>query len=93
METSDIKNFGKTKSELKDLKEDLSKWAEYAAQGEKVYVSKYNKPYIILIPSNSELTGITGSGKPFVIKPATQNSVSSKALSAVLEDDRGSSEE
>jgi hypothetical protein len=81
------------KTSLKELKEDLSKWAEYAAGGEKVYVSKYNKPYIILIPSQSELTGVSGSGEAFHLKPAVQSGISSRLLAAVLMDDRGVPEE
>ena len=37
---------------LKDLKEDLSSWAQRAAKGETIHVTKYNRPYIVLGPSN-----------------------------------------
>ena len=36
---------------LKDLKQHLSQWAEEAAKGEVVQVTKHNRPYIILSPS------------------------------------------
>jgi antitoxin (DNA-binding transcriptional repressor) of toxin-antitoxin stability system len=77
------------KTSLKELKEDLSKWTECAARGERVYVSKYNKPYIVLIPSHSELEGITGTGEPFHLKPAVQRAISTKVLTALILDDRG----
>ncbi|HBF13691.1 MAG TPA: hypothetical protein DDW49_09975 [Deltaproteobacteria bacterium] len=39
---------------LKQLKEDLSGWAEKAAKGESIQVTKYNKPYITLVRSNTQ---------------------------------------
>lgn len=35
---------------LKELKENLAHWAEVAALGESLEVTKHNKPYIMLIP-------------------------------------------
>lgn len=36
---------------LKALKENLAYWAEEAAKGERVQVTKYNRPYAVLGPS------------------------------------------
>ncbi len=36
---------------LKALKENLAYWAEEAAKGEVVQVTKYNRPYVMLGPS------------------------------------------
>lgn len=38
---------------LKDLKENLAEIAECASKGEHVSVTKYNKPYIALVPVHS----------------------------------------
>lgn len=36
---------------LKDLKENFSSWAERAARGETVQVTKHHHPYVTLLPS------------------------------------------
>lgn len=36
---------------LKELKEDLSFWVEKASQGEVIQVTKYNRPYVLIAPS------------------------------------------
>jgi antitoxin (DNA-binding transcriptional repressor) of toxin-antitoxin stability system len=35
---------------LKTLKENLAYWAEEASKGERVQVTKYNRPYVVLGP-------------------------------------------
>ncbi len=55
------------KISLKELKEDLASYAESAAEGEVLEVSKYNKPYIRIVTANT--SGVTigrlvGSGQP-----------------------------
>ncbi len=35
---------------LKTLKENLAYWADEAAKGERVQVTKYNRPYVVLGP-------------------------------------------
>ena len=35
---------------LKDLKENLAYWAETAAHGKVLEVTKHNKPYVMLVP-------------------------------------------
>lgn len=41
---------------IKDLKRNLSSWTEEAAKGERVQVTKYNRPYVVLSPAGA--TGI-----------------------------------
>lgn len=40
------------KISLKDLKENLSTYAEEAAKGDPIQVTKYNKPFILLLGSS-----------------------------------------
>lgn len=35
---------------LKELKENLSHWTEEASKGSQILVTKYNRPYIMLLP-------------------------------------------
>lgn len=35
---------------LKELKKDLSSWAEEASKGNIIEVTKYNRPYIYIVP-------------------------------------------
>jgi antitoxin (DNA-binding transcriptional repressor) of toxin-antitoxin stability system len=39
---------------LKALKEDLSLWTEKAAGGEIVEVTKYNRPFVWIVPSGTQ---------------------------------------
>lgn len=38
---------------IKELKEDLAHWAEEAANGEVLQITKYNRPYVILSPGRA----------------------------------------
>lgn len=73
---------------LKDLKENLSKWAEEASKGSEILVTKHNRPYIRLMPG--EAPGLrkgsrvgVGRLEPIFSKPATHG-----RWLKILEEDR-----
>ncbi|MBI4212238.1 MAG: hypothetical protein HY540_06335 [Deltaproteobacteria bacterium] len=72
---------------LKELKENLAYWAEEASRGEVVQVTKYNKPYMMLVPSGQpglrvgKNVGKSGF-KPVLDKPP-------KGWKEYLDEDRG----
>ena len=39
---------------LKDLRKNFSRWAEKASQGDIIQVTRYNRPYILLISGQKE---------------------------------------
>ena len=43
---------------IKDLKERLSYWAEQAAKGEVIEVTRYNRPYIRLVTGGKDVEGL-----------------------------------
>ena len=72
---------------LKDLKEDLSTWAEKAAAGEMIHVTKYNKPYIVLGPSDSQVLRVGGQVGKGSFSAVTKEGLGGLSLK-YLEDDR-----
>lgn len=73
---------------LKALKEDLSHWTEEAAGGEIVEVTRYNRPYVWIVPSGAQ--GLR-SGKHVgtaSISPVLEEGSKGKWL-RVLDEDRG----
>ena len=46
-----VHNRGMKQVPLSDLKEDLSGYAELAAQGTPVEVTRYNQPYVVIYPA------------------------------------------
>ncbi|MBI2336935.1 MAG: hypothetical protein HYU97_09285 [Deltaproteobacteria bacterium] len=72
---------------LKDLKEDLSSWAEKAAKGEIIHVTKYNRPYIVLAPSNPKGLHVGSRvGKGRFVTVVKRRGVGKLALKALQED-------
>ncbi|MBL7684863.1 MAG: hypothetical protein JNK65_02380 [Deltaproteobacteria bacterium] len=71
---------------LKDLKENLSYWAEEAAHGEKVQVTKYNKPYIMLGPTEVSFLhqGIQSGREP--LRSVLRQGTKGKYLDILSED-------
>jgi len=81
-----------SKVSLKELKQDLATYAENAAGGEVVEVSKYNKPYIKLVTAATHGV-IVGDlvGSSVKIKKALRAGsikLSSGAIEALLSTDR-----
>ncbi|MBI4209797.1 MAG: hypothetical protein HY538_08875 [Deltaproteobacteria bacterium] len=71
---------------LKDLKENLSHWAEEAAKGNVVHVTKYNRPYVALVPGRDvglHRGRLVGRGH---FKPALKKPIQGDWLRYLLED-------
>lgn len=71
---------------IKDLKENLSEWAERASKGDVILVTKYNHPYIRLVPGRSSglMEGSrVGQG---VLSPALRRGAGGRALRFLTED-------
>jgi antitoxin (DNA-binding transcriptional repressor) of toxin-antitoxin stability system len=71
---------------LHELKKNLAYWAEKAAQGEVIQITKYNRPFVVL--TKSQTTGLyigKRVGKPFA-KSGLKNATKGKFLEYLLED-------
>ncbi len=71
---------------IKELKENLAHWAEEAAHGELVQITKYNHPYIILSPS--KMAGVYQGSKvgKESLKSVLQEGTQGKWLKYLQED-------
>lgn len=71
---------------LKDLKENLSEWTEKAHQGAIIEVTKYNRPYIKLVPGSE--TGVFQGAKAGQTLPESplRDPTGGKWLDALTED-------
>lgn len=80
------------KISLKELKEDLASYAERAAEGEILEVSKYNKPYIRIVTANTSgvtIGNLVGSGQS--MKRAAQIgkiTLGAGGIQKLIDDDR-----
>jgi antitoxin (DNA-binding transcriptional repressor) of toxin-antitoxin stability system len=77
------------KVSLKDLKKDLSTWAEIAAKGDTVLVSRYNKPYVYLSGNFTPALHWGGRvGKEDLSSPFKEKAISAGKWQTVLDEDR-----
>lgn len=73
---------------IKDLKENLSAYTEKASQGEVIQVTKYNKPYVTILPGQYKGLRIGSKvGQP--LKPSGLKNASKGMYLKFLEEDRG----
>lgn len=77
------------KTSLRELKEHLSDYAEQAARGETIEVTRYNKPFILLQPaSNQNVSSGPAVGK-HKLTPVLKGGTAGRALEFLIEDRKG----
>ena len=75
---------------IKELKEKLAELSEIAAKGGKVKVTKYNKPYILLVAAEDLSQNlIIGSKVGTALKPIAKSGSKGRYLEILAEDRYG----
>lgn len=82
------------KVQINDLKKNLAYWTEKAAQGEEVHITKFNKPFVKIIPDQEDGRGLHWGefvGKEFVTSPLKRKSpLTTEKLLEMIKEDRDS---
>ncbi len=71
---------------LLELKKRLSYWAEKAAEGERIEVTKYNKPFVYISSSEVSALHVGESIGEYSLKSALNDPTRGKWLNLLIED-------
>jgi prevent-host-death family protein len=74
---------------LKDLKQNLSQYAEEAAQGASIQVTKYNRPFVLLVGARSPSLHIGLRAGTGFLQTVGKKATEGKFLKTLLEDREG----
>ena len=74
------------KVSLKQLKQELGAIASSAAQGARIDVTRYNKPYLVLVGAAEQSLQVGASADNFTLKPALKSGKKNVANKALQED-------
>lgn len=75
---------------LKDLKENLSTWVDFVQQGHSIQIMKYNKPIVVIYPTEVSLNLRIGKNITNTkLKPCLTNATQGEWIK-FLEEDRNS---